>query len=482
MIPTGQHIARNTTYLTAAYIFQKIFAFIYFTLIARWIGAEDIGQYIFAVSLTTIMSVFVDFGLSNVLIREAAKFREKANSYLNSILSVKVLFSIVAYAAVVIIINVLDKPAIVQIMVYLAGLVMITDAFSLSFWSIFRGFQNLRYESISIGINQILILAVGIAGVLLQFPIWILIVALLCGSMFSLVYSLVLIKTKLKFKLRFEWNKSTLGLLFRIAIPFALAGIFTRVYSYIDQVLLSVLIGDKELGWYGVAYKLTFALQFIPAAFAAAVYPAMSSFYIEAKDKLKTVFDKSMFLLMILSIPISVGIITLADSIILALYTSEYEASIVALQILISALVFIFMGYPVGAILNSCDRQAINTMNMGITMVVNIILNLILIPRYLHIGASIAALVSLGLLFFLNLCWVPKIINIDGRFLLVKLLKTCVCAAIMGAVIIILKPMIHFVLLIFIGAAVYGLLLFLIRGFTREDLHYIYESVFKRST
>src|SRR3989344_1755565 len=105
--------------------------------------------------------------------------------------------------------------------------------------------------------------------------------------------------------------------------------------------------------------------------------------------------------LKILSVPLALGVVALADKIILALYTSEYEPSIITLQIFILAVIPIFLSYPVGSILNSCDKQSINTANMGIIMILNIILNIILIPIYQHLGAAIAALISLSILFIL---------------------------------------------------------------------------------
>jgi O-antigen/teichoic acid export membrane protein len=476
-----QNIAKNTTWLTSSYIIQKILAFIYFTLIARFMGASNVGIYSFSLSLTTIFSIFIDFGLANVLIREAAKFKEKANNYLNNIISVKIIFSLISYLAVVVIINLLNKPALTQNMVYLAGLVMIIDSFTLSFFAIFRAYQNLKFEAVSIVFNQVIILIIGLTGIFLKFPLYILILALLGGSLFNFFYALIFLKIKLGFKFKFAWDTVTLKTLFKIALPFALAGIFTRVYSYIDQILLSVLIGDKHLGWYSVPYKITYAFQFLPAAFSAAIYPAMSDCYANNKERLKMIFDRSMYILTFLAIPLAVGIGTLADKIIIVLYTNEYQPSILALQIMIFSVIPLFLSFPVGSILNACDRQATNTLNIGITMVVSVILNIILIPRYQHIGAAITALVSLCLLFILNMYWVPKIVNFDKKFLLIKTGKTIFASAIMGILILYLKPTVSFIILTVLGALVYLIIMYLIKGFTKDDVNFLWQAIFKKT-
>jgi len=481
MVPEPQNIAKNTTWLTSSYIIQKILAFIYFTLIARFLGAQNIGIYTFSLSLTTIFSIFIDFGLANVLIREAAKFKEKANDYLNNIISVKILFSLISYLAVVIVINLLNKPALTQNMVYLAGFVMILDSFTLSFFAIFRAYQNLKFEAVSIVFNQIVILIIGLVGIYLHFPLYILIIALLAGSVFNFLYSLIFLKIKLKFKFKFSWSKITLKTLFKIALPFALAGIFTRVYSYIDQILISVLIGDKYLGWYSVPYKITYAFQFLPAAFAAAIYPAMSDCYLNNKERLKMIFDRSMYILIVLCIPLAIGIASLADKIIIFLYTQEYQPSILALQIMIISVIPLFLSFPVGSILNACDKQTTNTINLGITMVISVVMNIILIPKYQHIGAAITALISLTMLFILNLAWVPKIVKYDYKFLLIKSAKTIFASVIMGLVILYFKNSVNFLILIIIGALLYLVLMYLIKGYTKDDITYLWQAIFKKT-
>ena len=76
------NLAKNTTYYTVALTVQKILAFIYFWLISNSLLPGNLGQYVFALSFSTLFSIFIDLGLSSILTREAAKSKEQANSYL----------------------------------------------------------------------------------------------------------------------------------------------------------------------------------------------------------------------------------------------------------------------------------------------------------------------------------------------------------------------------------------------------------------
>lgn len=473
-------IIKNTTFLSGAFIIQKILAFIYFVLIARFLEVDEVGKYTFALSFTTIFAVFIDLGLSSVLTRETARDKRLAKNYLSSIFSLKIILSALVYLAVVIVVNLMNYPTLTKQLVYISGIVMFIDSFTLSVYAIFRGLQRLKYEALGIILNQVIIVVFGITILYLSGSVRLLISVFLLGSIFNLIYSATLLYKKANVKFTLSFDKKLLQYLFKLSAPFAVMGIFTRIYSNIDAVLISKLIGDKFLGFYSVAYKIPFALQFIPSAFAASLYPAMSKFFVKSKSSLQKTFEKAMFFLMIFSVPIAMGIFSLSDQIITKFYGSEYESSIIVLQVLILGLVFIFLNFPIGSLMNACNYQTINTILLGVTMIINIIANLILLPRYGIVGAAIAFLCSHGFMFVSGLIVANRIIKYDKIFLLIKFLKTILAAALMVVSIYIVKDYYHLAVSIMIGGVVYAFILFIIKGFTKSDVMILYNSFFKK--
>jgi len=473
-------ITKNTLYLTTAYVIQKILAFVYFALLARFLGADSVGKYVFALSFTTIFSIFIDLGLSPVLTRETAKKKEKANDFLSSVFTFKIIISLIVYGLIVLVINLLGYPEITKNLVYLAGLVMLLDSFTLSSYAIFRGYQNLKYEGIGTIIYQCIVLGFGGLAIVLKLPLFVFILVLVAASVFNFCFSSILLYKKLLIRPRFRINKEVLKFLFKIALPFAIAGIFIKVYSYVDQVLLSKMAGDAALGFYSVGYKLTFALQFIPAAFGASIFPAFSQFYAYSKEKLSQTFEKAVSYLSIIAFPITAGTFVLADKIILKIYGSEYSASILVLRILICAMIFIFLNYPLGSVLNACDRQKYNTVNIGIAMVFNVILNLVLIPHYSYLGAAIAALSSYCLLTLLGIYWVSKTIIYNKRYVLSAVLKSILASFLMGIIIFYFKTKIFWVIWIPLGGLIYFVTIYLIGGLKKEDIISIFYSLKKK--
>jgi len=496
---TQEKILRNTGYLTVAFILQKIISFLYFIYIARLLGPVDLGLYDPVKSLIPILLILIDFSLSVVLVREIARAPERAEEYLCSVLGMKAIFAFVILLSMGLFTNFSHFDALIKTILYLDGVIVILDTFTLTFFAVFRGFQNMKYESIGIIITQIVTVIIGVTGLIMGVDLRILFIAVLAGSLFNFVFSYIMLRRKLKIRIRFAWNKQIIKTFLKIALPFAIYAMLVKAYSNADRYLLLALTEQKFVGWYIISHKLTYALEFLPSAFAVSIFPAMSAFYLSSKIHLTKTFEKAMYYLMILAIPISMGMITLADKIIDSLYGPVFSASIEPLRILMIGLIVIFLNFPVGAFLNACNKQVVNTINMSITVVVNIILNIVLIKYYSFSGAAAAALISGFLLFFLGLRWVGKIIDYNKK-LLIKTLGKCILAAgIMSAALYYIKANLDITInlnssaiaqnigalltlgvYIIIGALIYFVVMYLIKGFTKNDINFFYQKVIKK--
>lgn len=469
------NIAKNTSYLTLALILQKIISFTYFTLLARYVGPVSLGKYYFAISFTTIFAIFIDLGFANVLTREVAKDAKRSQTWLANILALKIPLALLSLAAVFIIINVLDYDPLTRNLVYISSICMVLDSFTVTFFAVVRGFHNLKYESISSVIFQIIVLGFGYGALLLGGGLIPAMVALALASSYNFLYSLTILQKKIKIAIKIIYNRQLTKDILTISWPFAVYAIFQRLYTYFDSVLLSILAGDKQVGLYQIAFKIIFALQFLPMAFTASLYPAMSAYWKENREQLRVSFERAMNYLIIISLPIIVGAVVLADKIIL-LFKSGYGDSLLLLQISIISLFFIFLNYPIGSLLNACDKQRKNTWNMGIVTIVSIVLNFILIPRYQAAGASITVLITSALMFALGIYWVKKIIPYRAKKNLIIFAKVILSSFVMGVIIYFGKTYLNVFIATIVGALIYFTLLLLLGGFKRADLQSVIKS------
>lgn len=464
-------LAKNTFYLTIAAVGQKILAFVYFLLIARIMMPESTGAYFLALSITTIFAVIADFGITPVIIREIAKTPERAKELVQTTLGLKLPLLLTAVIAANVAVPFINQDAEIHLLVLIATAVLALDSFSLLFYGVMRGYQKLQFESLGIFLGQLFTVTFGGIVLFTDPRLDLLIVALIIGSAFNAFYS-----AKQVIKMHgwnilapsFDWKPAKK--LLAIALPFALATVFVKVYSYIDSIFLSIFLGTAAVGIYSVAYKLTYAFQFIPLAFIGALYPGLSALVGKDDKRLAEMLNGSMWYMAIVGAPITLGIWAIAEDLVL-LAGGSYLEAVPVLQMLVLVLIPIFLDFPLGSLLSAADRQKTKTVIIGITMVINVLLNWLLIPKIGVIGAAYAGVGAFSFMLIADLYFVPKIVKgYRYRDLLNMLAPIFASALIMAAVAYYLRPILGFILTIPIAAVVYIALLIALRAVTKDHL------------
>ena len=246
-------------------------------------------------------------------------------------------------------------------------------------------------------------------------------------------------------------------------------GILVTIYFWIDTVMLSLMKGDTVVGWYNAPYRLVYVLLFIPSAYFSSIYPVMSKFYKNSKSSLKFGYECSFRYMLLLAVPIGLGTTLLADKIILFIYGTNFTPSISGLQILIWAVVCSYLSHTPMYFFYSINKQGIYTKVVFFSMILNIILNLVLIPKMSYIGASIATVIT-EFIGFLLLFGYAKMYQLGTPLSYKFITKLIICNIGMGLFIIYLNTMIGLGLTILGSATVYIFLLWLFHVFSEEDI------------
>lgn len=477
MLAEPSSLARNTSYFTMSLVVQKVISFLYFTFLARLLGPELIGKYVFALSLTTVFSVLLDLGLANVLTREVAREPKSANKYLRLVLGYKIAAMIFVVGLLALFLELANYPQITRQLVYIASLVMIADSFTLTAYSTIRGFHNLSWESIGAVLMQLVVATGGLVVSMFTNDLRWLMTALVVAALSNLVFSMWQLHFRYSLSLMPLYNWLEYKVLANLVWPFALAAIMTRLYGYLDSVLLSLLSGDMAVGLYSVAYKITFALQFIPSAFSASLYPGFSSYWGSAPDKLASTFMRGVIYLTAISVPISLGIIAVAPEVINIIYPA-FKQAVLPLQILIFSLIFLFITFPIGALLPACNKQLRQTGNLTMAAASNLLLNVFLIPIYGPVGAATASLLSTIVLLVSGWLVARKLINIDGHMLIRRLLKILLSGLLMLIFTLLFKSKVNIFILMPISAVLYAVVLVILGGVTKQEIGQLWRLIF----
>jgi len=474
---TVQRVAKNTTVLLAAQIASYLLAFFYMMYTARYLGPASFGILSFALAFTGIFAVFGDLGLRPLTVREVARDKSLAPKYLANVSLMKIILVAITFGLIALTINLMGYPEETIKVVYLLALFVIFQAFTQMFYAIFQAFERMEFQAIGQMLNAVLILGGVISAIKLGFSVVGFASLYVIASSIVLGYSFAVMRLKFSSNpapasaakaLEFDWSfwKPTM----KEALPFGLTGMFGMIYTYIDSVMLSLMQGDAVVGWYNAAYRLILVLLFIPSAFGIAVFPSMSRFYITSQSSLRSSVEKYFKYMVILAVPIGVGTTLLAQRIILLVFGMGYTHSIIALQILIWTIVITFAGAAFVKLFESTDRQIVVAKVAGICMAVNIILNLLLIPRFSYVGASAATVVTEFILVGSIFVFARKVGYAIPQGVLVKgISKVAIATSVMGAFVWHFESL-NLLVLVLLAILLYFGVLYIIRGIDKEDV------------
>ena len=463
---TVQRIAKNTAALFAAQAVVAILSLVLSIFIARSLGDVIFGKYSFALAFAAIFAVFSDLGYGTLLIREVARDKSQASKYLNNIISMRVLLSLLIFALISITINAMDYPADTKNVVYLFGIYMLVVSFSGVFMVTFRAFEKMEYEAGITILANLIRVSLGLLVLFLGYGLVELAFVFLFSGVFDFLLSFLICSrrfVKPKIELDFEFWKSTI----KIALPLGMLSIFGLIYVRIDTIMLSVMKGDAVVGWYNAAYGLVLAFKPIPQLFMNALFPLMSGYFVSSKDSLKKVYEHTFKYLFILGLPLAVGITLLADKIILLFYGQQFYPSIIALRILAWDIPLVFLYVCSAFILASIDKQNQMAVIAGCAALINVTLNLFLIPSFSYVGAAVATIVTETVLITLYFIVISK--NFYKLPIGKILIRPSIASSTMGFFIYYLIN-INLLLLVILAVLVYFTSLYLVKGFSKDDL------------
>lgn len=436
--------------------------------VAPYLGPDGFGILSFAFAFAGIFVVFTDIGLSILTTREVARDRSLAHKYLGNIAPLKISLCIPTFVLIALSINLLGYSGHVIHIVYLIALSRMCGSFTTMFYSICEAHQRMEFPAIGRILNSVCLLGGALFVITQGLGITALASVYLLTSMTSLGYSSMVTtwkygRPKVDIDLGF-WKEAL-----KQAWPFGLIAISVTIYNWIDSVMLSLMQGNDVVGWYNAAYRMVLVLALIPGVYLNSIFPVMSQYYVSSKDTQKYAFEKSIKYMVILAVPIGVGITLLANKAIVLIFGTGYSNSIIAVQILIWSMVFIYVSKVCAELCHSSDRQIVVAKITGGCVLLNVILNAIMIPRYSYIGASIATVATEFIALSLVFRWSWKSgYRISTGKLRDVMVKVFIASGVMCVCILYLRDLALWGL-VPLAALVYFTVLYICGGIDRED-------------
>ena len=467
-----QTIFKNMSWLLISQIVASICGFIWTILMARYLGVDNYGILGFAISITGILTVLDDLGISGHIVRHIATYNESAPKYLGNAIPLKIIFALMKLIITLIILILLKINEFTIFITLLFSVEMIIKSYITLINGTFQAFENGKYQGIGISLMNTTTLIFILISINLDLGLLGVSISYILANLLTFIYIYyILNKNIVKPKFELDWGfckKITL-----LSLPFAAMGILTTVYYSIDVVMLTKLVGDYATGIYNSTYKLISVLTLFYSVYTAVIYPVMSKFFKNDKKLLIISYEKSIKYLMLIIIPLAIGTSFYSLDIIQLIYGHQYDAAASVLSILIWTVCLLFISGASNTLLNASHKEVTVTKIYAIAAVFNIVLNFFMIPYLSYNGAAITTVLSDVLIVSLQTYVIRRIGHKANKKLYSDIIKIIIGSAVLGIALYFLNLNMWFA--IPVGLIIYLAVVYLLRVFDNDDIYVIRE-------
>lgn len=471
---TVRKMAYNAGYVVGGRLASMIVTFLVGIYLVRYLGSSELGRYSTVLAYLFFFQVLAGLGIGSILVREMARDPDQTGRLIGSGALLTLLLSVIAVLVSWLGLLFVGYPSDMKTYAIIASLVMLFSVTGV-FKTVFQAQLIMKFAvAVDMG-RQLFSSVLLLALILIRAPLLYFFVAAVITEVPPLLASLFLCRRhhRLEFKVDLKLWKWLLAQ----SWPLALTSLFISIYVRVDQVMLFSMKGDQAVGYYSAAVRLSEFFGIIPTAFITAVFPLLASTSVTSPESFQKIYRLSFKYLDMASVPICMGIFLLAEPITVLLFGRDYLSSAGGIRALIWSEVFVFMGAVNMNLLIAIGRQRLDMMFTSASLVVNIVLNLLLIPRFSFVGAALASTIAYGVGPVMAL-FIPATRPFSVSMFR-YIVKPMVAALVMAV-------LIHFVvgeslaLAIPIGVVIYSAVMFAIKGIDGYDVSLVKSLVLRR--
>jgi len=369
--------------------------------VARYLGPEQFGVYSYAVAFVALFGVIAKLGLDGIVVRDLVNQPEKRDIYLGTAFWLKLIGTLLMLSTLAIAVRFTSNDSTTNLYIFIIASGLIFQSFAVVD-SYFQSKVLSKYVSIAKLIQLSLSSVLKLYFIFIQADLfWFVLVSLIDQITLALALAVAYWRQKIgSFFRRFDFGTAKAMLI--NSWPLILSGIAGILYMRIDQIMIKEMLGEREVGLYSAAVRLSEAWYFVPTIITTSVFPAIVNAKKISQELYQARLQNLYTALVWIAIAVAVPMTFLSDWLITFLYGDIYKDAGQVLIIHIWAGVFVSLGVASGSWFTSENLQQYAFYRTSSGAIINIILNLILIPMVGLIGAAIATVIaqSMAALFF----------------------------------------------------------------------------------
>lgn len=387
----------NVGWLMTERIVAMALGFVVNVWFVRYLGPERLGLYSYSVSFAALFGLVASLGLDALLVRDLTRAPQAEHEILGTALVLRTVAAAVGWMAAAAAVLVLREDALTRMLVA----VIATGSFGVAA-AVFAQWFEARIAARGPVLARIAVYLGTTATrgllILLAAPLWAFAALLAVANLATAGAVYGLYRTTRGSGPPLAFQRGRARALLRDAWPLFVSSLAVTVYMKIDQVMLTAMAGEHENGIYAAAVSLSELWYFIPVALASTLFP----FIVKARDRLSEAqFEARMQAfydaMAGLGYAIAVPVALFGRPIVHRLYGDRYDAAAGVLVIHVASFVFVCLGIARARFLLVENLMRFGMVTGLMAAILNVALNLVLIPSLGASGAAWATLISYAL-------------------------------------------------------------------------------------
>lgn len=449
-----QTIFKNTLWLTAGGVFARLIKAVMLLYIARVLGTEGYGVFAYALSVAAFFTIFSDFGLSMLLMRELGeKNAEQKKRIFSVALTLKVITIVLSVVIAIWGIPLFTNIAEIGALTVLIALILTFDGLQMFMIGILRAQGRMRTEAKLIVFNNLCLTTLVITALVLGAETRLLMTSYAIGSGIGAIIATFTVREYFKNAFAY-FDARLIRPLIKNALPLAAAGVMGALMTNMDAIMIGWFRTAHELGLYGAVSRIVQMLYMIPSFLALSAFPIINQLIREGNnEKTRAINEQAAIALLAISLPLFIGGAVIAQPLIKWLFGSAFTEATLALTLLLITLPITFVGSVASYATLAYGKQSIFVPAMLMGLSANIGLNIALIPPHGIAGSAISTVIALSLVngYVWHRLRQTHPISIRGR-----ISKIIIASLVIGAIAFALRTFeFHVATIIAISAAAY---------------------------
>lgn len=415
-------------------------------------------------------------GIERILIREISKDPYNAERYLGHSLILRWCYMAAVIAIVTTFIWFINLSFEVILGIYIAMIAMHLAAESFIYSAMFKAFEKMQYEIYLTFVFQSIYIGFVILITYLKLEFVVFFICLLVANLARVILSILIARKKFR-RPNFKLNLSLIKPLIKESFTLGVLVLLMQFFVNVDLFILKTFKSTSDVSMFYAPNNLIILMSLIPLSLMSGFFPALSRSAKEGTQLLSLKYEKAFKIFSIFSIFLATLFVVFPHKIILILYGKEFLNSLISFRILAASIVFLMLSAVFDFTLVAIKRQNTLILCLLIGLIIRIVLDLLLIPKYSYIGASIAATSGYFVFFAITFTMISKYIG--GLSVRKYIFQPVLLAGIIGVCLLAVNQG-NMLILGTLAFVIYGLCLFLIRFFSPDEIT-LFKSIFHKA-